>query len=166
MANQPAGSLWLKQELGLDNYRLTHCSYIGPRDKIEVSANGSIEQVYGPKYAPEENIFGHIEFLLKYDDLSLDFLNAVFQRTDETELIEFMAKSPTGRYVRKIGFLYEWLTGKVLNLSFEPGGNYIDLLDEEKAIRPAIQCGIADGASMITFWEDRHFAQLCAVHKL
>ena len=131
MANQPAGSLWLKEELGLDNYRLTHCSYIGPRDKIEVSANGSIEQVYGPKYAPEENIFGHIEFLFKYDDLSLDFLNAVFQRTDEAELIAFMAKSPTGRYVRKIGFLYEWLTGKVLDLSFQPGGNYINLLDEE-----------------------------------
>jgi hypothetical protein len=135
MANQPAGGLWLKQELGLTHYRLTHRSYIGPRDKIEVTPDGGIEQTYGPKYAPaEDNIFEHIEFLLKYDDLSLDFLHAVFKRTDEPGLIAFLAKSPSGRYARKIGFLYEWLTGKVLNLGFEPGGNYIDLLDEESYI--------------------------------
>ena len=135
MANQPAGSLWLKQELGLNHYRLTHRSFIGPRDKIEMALDGGIEQVYGPKYAPAENsIPEHIEFLLKYDDLSLDFLHAVFVKTDEVELIAFLAKSPSGRYARKIGFLYEWFTGKVLELGFEPGGNYIDLLDEENYI--------------------------------
>jgi Fic/DOC family len=135
MANQPAGSLWLKQELGLNHYRLTHRSFIGPRDKIEMALDGGIEQVYGPKYAPaEDTIPEHIEFLLKYDDLSLDFLQAVFVKTDEAELIAFLAKSPSGRYARKIGFLYEWLTGKVLDLGFEPGGNYIDLLDEESYI--------------------------------
>jgi len=135
MANQPAGSLWLKQELGLNHYRLTHRSFIGPRDKIEMALDGGIEQVYGPKYAPaEDSVPEHIEFLLKYDDLSLDFLNAVFVKTDEAELIAFLAKSPSGRYARKIGFLYEWLTGKVLDLGFEPGGNYIDLLDEESYI--------------------------------
>jgi hypothetical protein len=135
MANKPAGSLWLKQELGLNHYRLTHRSYIGPRDKMEVALDGGIEQVYGPKYAPtEDSIPEHIEFLLKYDDLSLDFLNAVFAKTDEGELITFLAKSPSGRYARKIGFLYEWLTGKTLTLGFEPGGNYIDLLDEKSYI--------------------------------
>ena len=135
MANQPAGSLWLKQELGLAHYRLTHRSSIGPRDKIEMALDGGIKQVYGPKYAPaEDSIPEHIEFLLKYDDLSLDFLQAVFARTDEAELAAFLAKSPSGRYTRKIGFLYEWLTGRVLELGFEPSGNYIDLLDVESYI--------------------------------
>lgn len=135
MANQPAGSLWLKQELGLNHYRITHRSYIGPRDKMEMALEGGIEQVYGPKYAPARNsTFEHIEFLLKYDDLSLDFLLAVFERIDEGELVAFIAKRPSGRYGRKIGFLYEWLTGKTLDLDFEPGGNYIDLLDEESYI--------------------------------
>ncbi len=135
MANQPAGSLWLKQQFGLNHYRLTHRSFIGPRDKMEMAPDGGIEQVYGPKYAPaEDSIPEHIEFLLKYDDLSLDFLYAVFARTDEAELVAFLAKSPSGRYARKIGFLYEWLTGKVLDLGFEPGGNYVDLLDGETYI--------------------------------
>lgn len=131
MANQPAGSLWLKQELGLKNYRITHRSYIGPRDKIEIALDGGVEQVYGPKYAPtQDRIVEHIEFMLKYDDLSLDLLHAVFVKTDKAELIDFLTQSPSGRYARKIGFLYEWLTGKVLDLGFEPGGNYVDLLDE------------------------------------
>ncbi|HEY4327623.1 MAG TPA: Fic family protein [Mucilaginibacter sp.] len=135
MANQPAGSLWLKQALGLNHHRLTHRSFIGARDKMEMARDGGIEQVYGPKYAPaEDSIPEHIEFLLKYDDLNLDFLHAVFLKTNETELIAFLAKSPFGRYARKIGFLYEWLMGKVLNLGFEPGGNYINLLDEERYI--------------------------------
>jgi hypothetical protein len=55
MANQPAGSLWLKQELGLTYYQLTHRSFIGPRDKIGMALDGGIEQVYGPKYAPAED---------------------------------------------------------------------------------------------------------------
>jgi len=135
MANQPVGSLWLKQVLGLDHYRLTHRSFIGPRDRLEMALDGGIEQVYGPKYAPAENsISEHIEFLLKYDDLSLDFLQAVFGQTNEAELIAFLAKSPSGRYARKIGFLYEWLTGRTLDLDFKPGGNYIDLLDDDKYV--------------------------------
>lgn len=135
MANRPVGGLWLKQVLGLNHYHLTHRSFIGPRNKIEITLDGGTDQVYGPKYAPvADSIPEHIEFLLKYDDLSLDFLQAVFIKTDEAELIAFLAKSPSGRYVRKIGFLYEWLTDKVLDLGFEPGGNYIDLLDEESYI--------------------------------
>ncbi len=135
MANRPVGSLWLKQQLGLNSYHLTHRSYIGARNKIEIAIDGSIDQIYGPKYAPEEdNLLQHIEFLLKYDDLSLDFLQAVFARIDEKELIDFIAESPTGRYTRKIGFLYEWLTGNLLKLDFEPAGNYVDLLDDDSYI--------------------------------
>jgi hypothetical protein len=135
MANIPAGSLWLKQELGLDHYRITHRSYIGPRDKMEMALDGGIEQVYGPKYAPAQGtVVEHIEFMLKYDDLSLDLLAAVFERTDAQLLIAFISNSPSGRYARKIGFLYEWLTGKTLTLDVEPGGNYVDLLDKESYI--------------------------------
>ena len=135
MTNKPVGALWLKEELGLNHYRITHRSYIGPRDKMTMALDGGIEQVYGPKYAPaEDSMVEHIEFLLKYDDLSLDFLHAVFERTDQQQLLAFLAKRPSGRYARKIGFLYEWLTGNRLDLDFEPGGNYIDLLDGDSYI--------------------------------
>src|SRR5690606_9175755 len=129
----PAGAEWLKQHLSLDDYWLTHRSYIGTRNKIEIALDGCVDQTYGPKYAPSENsIMAHIEFMLKYDDFSLDFFNAVFKHTDEEDLLAYISASPNGRYTRKIGFLYEWLTSKVLNLEFELGGNYVDLLEEDR----------------------------------
>ena len=65
----------------LSNYRLTQRSYIGTRDKIELAHDGSIEQTYGLKYAPKtDTVLGHIEFMLKYDDLNLDLLAAVFRK--------------------------------------------------------------------------------------
>jgi hypothetical protein len=43
MAIRKAGSLWLVAHLELTNIQLTHRSYIGTRDKIEVDSDGSID---------------------------------------------------------------------------------------------------------------------------
>jgi len=81
MALQKVGSLWLAAHFELSNYRITHRSYIGTRDKIEVAPDSSIEQTYGPKYAPKtDTSIGLIEFLLKYYDFNLDLLAAVFHK--------------------------------------------------------------------------------------
>jgi len=135
MATTPAGNEWLKAHYGLVNYSFTHSSYIGSNDSIELTSKGNIDQVYGSKYAvDEETPILHIEFALKYDDLNLDFLKAVFTLTDPAEINAYVAAKPSGRYARKIGFLYEFLTGKELSLKKETGGNYIDLLDTAKYI--------------------------------
>ncbi|MFV8327920.1 Fic family protein [Flavobacterium sp. ZS1P14] len=133
MALQVAGSLWLKEYFGLTYYRITHRSYIGTRDKIEMALDGSTEQTYGPKYAPKsDTVTGHIEFMLKYDDLNLDLLAAVYHKMEEQELLNYISESPNGRYSRRIGYLYEWLTSKKLNLIHEASGNYTDLLDTDR----------------------------------
>jgi Fic family protein len=135
MAKQAAGSTWLKQQLNLSGYQLSRRSFIGTQNKIEMASDGTIDQLFGAKYAPVENsIPAHIEFLLKYDDLNLDFLDAVFKHTGQQELVKFISSSPNGKYSRKLGFLYEWLTAQVLDLDFEPGGNYVDLLDQGQYI--------------------------------
>lgn len=116
----------------MQGYQLSKRSFIGTQNKVEMAPDGTIDQQFGAKYAPkEDSIATHLEFLLKYDDLNLDFLDAVFRQADEQQLVAFISISPGGRYNRKLGFLYEWLTGKQLNLDFEPAGNYIDLLDQE-----------------------------------
>jgi hypothetical protein len=134
MANYPAGNEWLKAHYGLINYSFTHSSYIGTNNSIELTSKGNIYQVYGSKYAVKEEPLLQIEFALKYDDLNLDFLKAVFERINVSEINKYIAATPSGRYVRKIGFLYEFLTGKELLLEKEVGGNYIDLLEPEKYI--------------------------------
>ncbi len=133
MALQKAGSLWLATRFELSNYRLTHRSYIGTRDKIELAHDGSIEQTYGPKYAPKtDTVLSHIEFMLKYDDLNLDLLAAVFRKLEEQELLNYIYESPSGRYSRRIGYLYEWLTNRKLNITYEVSGNYTNLLDTDR----------------------------------
>lgn len=130
-----AGYQWLKQHLGLDHCRLTHRSYIGTRNKIEVAIDGTIEEIYGAKYAPlQDCITAHLEFALKYDDFNLDFMQAVFVRTSPDEIIDYIQNNPSGKYSRKIGFLYEWLTGKQLDIEPEIAGNYIDLLEKDSYI--------------------------------
>jgi Fic family protein len=135
MTLRKAGGLWLASYFELSNVQLTHRSYIGTRDKIEVGSDGSIDQTYGPKYAPKrDDVFSHIEFMIKYDDLNLDLLSLIFFRIEAQELTNHILERPTGRYSRKIGYLYEWLTRRELKIEGITGGNYIDLLDPERYI--------------------------------
>ena len=135
MAIRKAGSLWLASHFKLSNVQITHRSYIGTRDKIEVASDGSIDQTYGPKYAPKrDDVFDHIEFMLKYDDLNLDLLCLIFFRIEEQELTNYILERPTGRYSRRMGYLYEWLTQRELKIEAIAGGNYIDLLDPERYV--------------------------------
>lgn len=132
MRLQTAGSLWLQEHFKLTRYVLTHRSYIGQNPKLELTPTGEVNQVYGPKYAPATNtVPAHLEFSLKYDDLYLAFLKAVFYCASEAEIIAYVAAAPTGKYARKIGFLYEFLTGRQVRLPVTIGGNYVDLLEEE-----------------------------------
>ncbi|MDP3667289.1 MAG: Fic family protein [Sediminibacterium sp.] len=135
MADKPAGNKWLKAHFGLINYSFTHSSYIGNNESIKLTSRGNIEQVYGPRYAvARDTPLDHIEFALKYDDLSLDFFKEVFKRIGTEEINAFIADTPSGRYARKIGFLYEFLSGTQLKMGKEVKGNYIDLLEPEKYI--------------------------------
>lgn len=128
-----AGYQWLKDHYKLSGYTLTHSSYIGNNPSVELTSKGNVEEVYGPKYAPSENTpLNHVEFSLKYDDFSLDFLQAVFKRIHPKHVEEFIEKSPSGKYSRKIGFLYEHLTLHKLKITKNISGNYINLLDPEK----------------------------------
>ncbi len=134
-SNQPAGAQWLKKYFNLQHYNLTHSSFIGNNSSIELTSSGNIEETYGPKYAPAEaTAMHHLEFSLKYDDLNLDFLQAVFRNISGKEVEEYIEKSPSGKYTRRIGFLYEFLTLKQLHIKRDISGNYINLLDSDRYV--------------------------------
>lgn len=94
-----------------------------------------MDEVYSALYqvVRDEPLY-HVEFSLKYDDFSLDFLKAVFERIPQADTEAFVNASPGSKCARKIGFLYEFLTGKELHLKRPVSGHYADLLDEEKYI--------------------------------
>jgi hypothetical protein len=135
MPLQPVGSQWLKGHYNLSHHNLTHSSYIGSNASVELTSKGNVEQAYGPKYrVSSDDPLSHIEFSLKYDDLNLDFLKAVFERITLPEIEAFIASAPGSKYARKMGFLYEFLTDKQITLSRVVGGNYADLLEGDKYV--------------------------------
>lgn len=126
---------WLKEHYNLSDYILTHSSYIGRTESINWTSRGFIEQVYSVRYAPATDTpVAHLEFSFKYDDLNLDFLKAVFENIPVEDLVAYIEASPSGRYTRRIGYLYEFLTGKQLSITKPMMGNYVDLLEPEKYI--------------------------------
>ena len=135
MVTRSAGNQWLKEHYNLAAFTLTHSSYIGNVGSIDLTAKGNVEQVYAARYAPiVDTPILHLEFAFKYDDLSLDFLKAVFGNIPLEDLVAYIESAPSSRYTRRIGYLYEFLTGYHLALSKPITGNYIDLLEAEKYI--------------------------------
>ncbi|MDB5153111.1 MAG: Fic family protein [Mucilaginibacter sp.] len=74
MALRTVGNLWLREHFNLKKYRLTHHPYIGSNEKVELNMQGEVSQIYGRKYAPDnDTALAHVVFSLKYDDLDLPF---------------------------------------------------------------------------------------------
>jgi len=83
----------------------------------------------------------HLEFALKYDGVNLAILASLFWKAAEQDFLEYVRSKPTGKYARRLWFLYEFLTGKTLPLDEVRQGNYIDLLDPDEyyTVTPARQ---------------------------
>lgn len=96
--------------------------------RIDLSSD-VIEEVYPPKYWPGNTLGDHLEFALKYDGTNLAILAGLFQKEVEKDFLEYVRSKPTGKYARRLWFLYEFLTAKTLPLDDLKRGNYIDLLE-------------------------------------
>jgi len=134
MLQNEIGNAWLQKYYNLHYYHLTHSSFIGSRLRKETDESGNVKETYPPHYAPGNRPLDHVEFSLKYDDFSLDFLNAVFCRMTQDEVTEFIKEKLKGTYQRKIGFLYEFLTQREIPIPNQPKANYVNLLEEEKYV--------------------------------
>ena len=74
----------------------------------------------------------HLEFALKYDGTNLAILASLFQAVAPEEFLAYVQSKPTGKYARRLWFLYEFLTGTRLPMDDVERGNYIDLLDPDQ----------------------------------
>jgi len=92
-------------------------------------ADGIIEEIYPNRYAPDDSVGGQLEFALKYDGTNLAILSLVFQAVSSTELKNYILSKPKGKYVRRLWYFYEMLTGEKLALPDLQNGGYIDVLE-------------------------------------
>ena len=113
-------------------YRLTFIAAKGAKRTIE--RDGKTVLVLPPAYRQEPGLASHLTFALKHEGVNLEVLAALFERIDlepfERELDELVAARPTGRYVRQLWFLCEYLTDRRLRASDLRTGNYVPLLDQ------------------------------------
>jgi hypothetical protein len=135
----PAGYAALIERYGLDVIPNRHKSLVAASGihRIDIS-EGVIEEVYPSKYWPGDTLGDHLEFALKYDGTNLAILSVLFQKAGEKDILEYIRSKPTGKYARRLWFLYEFLIGKMLPLNDLKRCNYTDLLkpDEYYTVSP------------------------------
>ncbi|MBW2700857.1 MAG: Fic family protein [Deltaproteobacteria bacterium] len=129
----------------IERYRLElvpnwHKSFVATSATHRISlSDGVTSEGYPNKYWPGDRLGDHLEFALKYDGTNLAILDTLFQKIEEEDFLDYLRSKPTGKYARRLWFLYEFLTGKTLPLDNLKQGNYIDLLepDEYYTVSPA-----------------------------
>lgn len=87
--------------------------------------------IFTPRHKPEDTIYGHLVFALKYEGIDLAILNALFQKIDAKEIRDIILAKPTGRYSRKLWFLWEWLRHEKLDIEDAQTGNFVPLIDSK-----------------------------------
>jgi len=99
-----------------------------------LAVGNRVETVYPLSYWPGDSLGDHLAFALKYDGINLSLLAQIFKAAPRAELIAWLSQTPTGKYTRKIWFLYEFLTGDRLPLEDLTVGNYLDLLNPKSYV--------------------------------
>jgi len=128
------GFTWLQNKLNIQSFRLTHESYIGTTDKTELSSVNTVVRTFKSKYDVKiDSLMSHLEFALKYDDLNLAFIKEVFSNVEPQTIEDYIKANPNRKYPRIIGFLYEFTTGKSIEVKVTTT-NYEDVLDSSRYV--------------------------------
>ncbi|HET6628351.1 MAG TPA: Fic family protein [Woeseiaceae bacterium] len=104
-------------------------SAIGPRHRISESGGW---RLLTPRHAPQPTLEGHLTFALKNEGLDLAILKRLFLATGPESIAALVRSKPTGSYTRRIWFLYEWLTGLMLDLEDATRGSYVLVVDPDR----------------------------------
>jgi hypothetical protein len=89
-------------------------------------------RILTPRHAASPDLEGHLTFALKYEGLDLAVLARLFAAIPPGKIEALVRATPTGSYARRIWFLYEWLTGKRLDLPDADKGTYVPVVDPEQ----------------------------------
>jgi Fic family protein len=96
-----------------------------------IAGDGIVQQYPKAKGYRAEGLEGHLRFALKYEPVDLAVYRALFQKIDKADLEGWIKKAPHGIYARRAWYLYELLTGNVLDIQDVSSGRYIDLLNPD-----------------------------------
>jgi hypothetical protein len=127
----PIGLTALIDQLGLKvPYPVVRSEVVAGTRKTTVTNTQVLEQ-YPRIYEPPKGIVGQLRFALRYEPLDLRVYKAAFMQIERADIEVWIQNEPNGIFARRAWYLYELLTGKILNVPDLESGRYINLLDED-----------------------------------
>ncbi len=130
---KPIGYQWLISEMGVNVPDLETVSYLGdPGTSFRLRHPNQEIKLFRKEYAVPANPLEHLVFAIKHEHIDLPLIRKVFEKLEQSDVSDFVMKNSRGIYERRIGFLYEFLTGKDLDEPKIDVGNYVELLDSKK----------------------------------
>lgn len=86
--------------------------------------------IFTPRHKPDDTLHGHLTFALKYEGVDLAALKALFSLVEQEEIANIVRSEPTGKYSRRLWFLYEWLCEEKLDIEDLKRGNFVDVIND------------------------------------
>jgi len=85
--------------------------------------------VFDKRYWPGDSFADQLGFALRHEDLDLLVLKRLFEAVPQDTVTAFVRSAPTGAPNRRAWFLYEFLTGRTLDIPDAAEASFTDLLD-------------------------------------
>jgi hypothetical protein len=127
----PVGLTAIIEQMGLKiPYPVVRSEVVAGIRKTTVTSTQVLEQ-YPRIYEPPKGLIGQLRFALRYEPLDLRVYKAAFMQMARADLEAWVQNEPNGIFARRAWYLYEFLTGKTLNVPDLESGRYINLLDED-----------------------------------
>jgi len=73
-----------------------------------------------PRHRPQPSLENQLIFAFRYEGINLQILSQLFHVVEAAEIEAIVRGAPTGSFARRLWFLYEWLTGAMLEIT-NPG---------------------------------------------
>jgi hypothetical protein len=85
-----------------------------------------------PRHRSRPTLADQLTLAFRYEGIDLQVLYKLFQRLEPSEIEAIVRATPTGAFARRVWFLFEWLTGKLLDLP-DPGKvRFVPVLDPDQ----------------------------------
>jgi Fic/DOC family protein len=128
------GYRWLIASYGLTVTQAMRIETIVAPTRTTVTDGVTERRTVQEPLRPEATLAGHLSFALKHEGVHLEALSRLFATVPSAEVEHWIRREPTGQYARRTGFLFEWLTGRRLDVPDTTRGNYVPALDPEREL--------------------------------
>ena len=123
-----AGWAWLVQSFGV-RAPVRRPSAVSDQH-VKASSREAVDwTIYDKRYWPGNSFGDHLGFALRHENLDLLVLKRVFDAVPQDIVAAFVRSARTGAPNRRAWFLYEFMTGRTLDVEDAAEAGFTDLLD-------------------------------------